>query len=415
MIAALLDPNAAEWPETVARLLNKLGAAHRQSLFPIHFTQVVLPKIGGHIALFTEDATVGAVEMGVGFLFPDRLDRKRPAFVLRYHELANGPPIDPTHLVGVARSLLNNASVTLYDHTVDHAFTQTHTEVNGIDIGLPSAIEAVAARQIQQQVWKSSEELLYPTDIYSDDFPLGTSLMARVDGEVVGFLFGFYKIGSSTLPVDWVERLDGRRRIESQAMGILPAYRGRRIGYLLKWMQAKRAREEGIQIVNWTVDPLQFANAALNFGLLRAVAFDFHADLYPFRNELNQVAASRFGITWLVGSERVRGLQATGTEAQIVDLAQEPKMRTIELESTQTGFAFDDARIAIEIPANWTALQQRDIVAAQRLRQSTDSLFSHIIGCGEGKYAITGVGVNADRRYLIAERASEALWERLQG
>lgn len=68
-------------------------------------------------------------------------------------------------------------------------------------------------------------------------------------------------------------------------MGILPQYRGKRIGFWLKLMQAKQAREDGIDIIHWTVDPLQFANAMLNFGLLRGIVFHHppHESLYLFK------------------------------------------------------------------------------------------------------------------------------------
>jgi predicted GNAT superfamily acetyltransferase len=125
-------------------------------------------------------------------------------------------------------------------------------------------------------------------------------------GKTAGFLFGFYTFDGAPLPADWTERFNGGFRIESQTLGVLPDYRGLRIANLLKKRQAELAWREGVGVVSWTADPLQAPNAALNFGLLKAVAFEFAPDLYPFRNELNRVHASRFGLTWLVGSKRVR-------------------------------------------------------------------------------------------------------------
>ena len=42
----------------------------------------------------------------------------------------------------------------------------------------------------------------------------------------------------------------------------------------------------------------------MNFGRLKEVASGSYPDYYAFRNVLNQVAASRLGITWLVDTER---------------------------------------------------------------------------------------------------------------
>ena len=99
-------------------------------------------------------------------------------------------------------------------------------------------------------------------------------------------------------------------------MGVDPAQRGRGLATALKSAQAEFARQAGIDIVNWTADPLQWPNAVLNFGRLRAVAFEFLPDYYAFRNDLNRVAASRVALTWLVDSPRVRrGLAGRGDEA----------------------------------------------------------------------------------------------------
>ena len=157
--------------------------------------------------------------------------------------------------------------------------------------------------QLQRQVWGAAPDECYPPDIHSLEFGLGTSLVARVEGQPVGFLFGVTKFGGYPLPADWHERFNGDLRLESQMMAVLPQFRGHRIANLLKRQQALDAIEAGIGIVNWTADPLQYANAALNFGLLRAVAFDFIPNLYPFRNELNRVPASRLGVD-LAGAKR---------------------------------------------------------------------------------------------------------------
>ena len=75
--------------------------------------------------------------------------------------------------------------------------------------------------------------------------------------------------------------------------------------------------------------------------------------------------------------------------------------------------AVDAPFIAIEIPANWTALQQENLEAALQWRAATDSLFQRYIGHKPGQYVVTGVGVDGERRFLIAEQVNDALWEQL--
>jgi predicted GNAT superfamily acetyltransferase len=214
------------------------------------------------------------------------------------------------------------------------------------------------------------------------------------------------------------ERFGGDLRLESQTLGVLPAHRGAKIGFLLKKRQAELAQAAGIGIINWTVDPLQWPNAVLNFGRLRAIAFDFTPDYYPFRNELNRVAASRFSLTWLVQSARVQmALSPTTTTAEpastLLDLRQEPGIVRVN-EGWQVQVTHPTApRIAFEIPADWTALQQQDLDAALAWRTTTDALFQRLIGPAPGQYVITTVGLQDERRYLIGEQVSDELWLRL--
>ena len=245
------------------------------------------------------------------------------------------------------------------------------------------------------------------------EFGAGSSLVARVDGRTAGFLFGFYRFGGSALPADWQSRFRGDFRLESQTLAVLPEQRGLRIANLLKKFQAERAVTEGICIVNWTSDPLQYPNAALNFGLLRAIAFEFLPDMYAFRNELNRVNASRFALTWLVDAQRVQATPLVGARANVLDLRRQPEIDRVNDGTLRVDFDSRAPVVAIEIPENWTLLQQLDLELAQRWRTVTDQLFAHYIGIRAGQYAVTGVGADGDRRYLLAERVDDALWERL--
>ena len=70
--------------------------------------------------------------------------------------------------------------------------------------------------------------------------------------------------------------------------------------------------------------------------------------------------------------------------------------------------------MAIEIPANWTQLQQQAPDEALAWRTATDRLFAHYIGSEPGKYVVTDVGVAGERRYLIIQQVTDYLWQRLE-
>ncbi len=388
----------------------RLRSQESIALFPYHFLQVTLPRIGGSAGWLEEDGTI----IGAGFFFPRQRERGGAhVYTLRYHMLPGIPDPDRDLLVNAARDALGGHEVFVYNPAAPQAYSSSHKAYGPVEIGRPHEDEAAAIPALHTEIWGSPPEFIYPADMHSINFAAATSLVARVENRCVGFLAGFAKFEGSPLPADWHARFGGDNRIESQIMGVLPTYRGLRIANLLKRAQAEQAWREGVGIVNWTADPLQYPNAALNFALLRAVAFNFVADLYPFRNNLNRVAASRFGVTWLVGSDRVRSVPVVGAQANVLDLAHRPEIMRVN-EGWSVRIAAPTAEmIAIEVPANWTALQLEDIPSAIRWREATDALFAQLIGTDEGRYVVTNVGVDGERRFLVAERASASLWEQL--
>ena len=399
----------------IDQLRKRLGAPNNPSLFPPHFLKATFPKLGGKTVIFE----IGQRLVGVGFLFPRSVRESTRKFTLRFHKAgfhrAEGAAdidlLDEKRTESRVEELLGGDTVVFYDACVEQRYKRTTRKVEGIEVGNPIAEDALAIRQLQQAIWESEPDLLYPVDIHSIDFRAGTSLVARHNGEPVGFLFGFYKFDGQQLPHAWHTKYGGDFRLESQLLGVLSTYREHNIGFTLKKIQAENAQSEGIGVINWTADPLQYANARLNFGKLKAIAFDFYPDYYSFRNELNQVSASRFGITWLINTKRVTQGLSGGGGATVQNLNYN---RTIQrFDKDTVGFQPDkDAEtIAIEIPENWTALQRKDFEGASKWRIATDLFFQHYLGYDEGKYIVTGVGEDGNRKYLIAEKVNLALLE----
>jgi predicted GNAT superfamily acetyltransferase len=409
-----LDSHSADWRADLDALYQQVGGGQNPHLLPYHFLQAAFPHIGG-VAMRVQ---LGEQVVGGAFALPYNCDptsvHHRLAYVVRYHGALSAFPIDWETLRPHVAQLLHSDQLLFYDPAAPHLYTPTHQQVGVLDIGRPDASEAAAIRDQQQHIWGSPPEFLYPADLHSVDFPIGTSLVARLDGMVAGFLFGFYKRGGPTLPDAWGVYADRELRIESQLMGVLPAQRGLRLGYLLKKIQAEQALAQGISVIHWTVDPLQYANAALNFGLLRAVAFTFTPDYYPFRNDLNRSPASRLSLTWLIGSDRMRTIPLFEAQSAVFPLNHHPTIVRVNQGCQRLDLTADAPVIAIEIPANWTTLQQTQPDEALHWRAATDQLFSHYLGSNPDQYVITDVGVDGEQRFLIAQRADDALWARLE-
>lgn len=406
---AWLDPKASTWNADVASLRLALGAPGNPTLFPLHFLQVTLPRIGGQVVL----ARRGDRLVAAGFLFPRTCQAREQTFALRWHRLNEAEAVDGARAAALLEPLVAGARILLYDPSAPHHYQATSGMPSpaGLSIGHPDAEEARSIRLLQRAIWQSEPDDLYPIDIHSAGFGAAHSLVARSDGAMVGFLFGFYAFAGPAVPQAWPVRTGFR--LESQLLGVAPERRGQGIAAALKAAQAHCARELGIDLVHWTFDPLQFANALLNLGRLRAVAYTFYPRLYRFHNVLNRVDASRLGVTWLVHSGRVRAALAGQAPAELRDLSADRSIVRVNDGCDTLRFDVDAATIALEIPAQWTALQAAALDEARAWRHTTDALLAHYLGPAEGRYMVTGAGQDGPRCYLIAERVDQALLQRV--
>lgn len=403
---APLDPQRPSWPVDVDRLRQELGAPDNPTLFPPHYLKRTLPSIGGHVLRIEDNGRL----LGGAFLFPRQLTAQGRVYTLRFHRADPGAAPDQEQLVHQVGQWLH-AAVVFYDPLSQQPYHPTSRAVDGLDIGHPDALEARAVRGLQQAIWRSEPDYLYPVDIHSAPFQAGLPLVARMEKQVVGFLFGFFMFDGPPVPSNWPWRTNFR--LESQILGVAPDYRGRGIGTALKVEQARLALATGIELVHWTVDPLLFGNAVLNIGRLRAVSYIFYEDYYPFTNELNRVRTSRLRIVWPVASQRVRAILSLKARATLLDLSQERDIRRVNRGWIKYSLEEDADRIAFEIPANWTGMQRDDPDEARRWREVTDRLFRRYLGLQPDRYLITDVGVDGERCYLVASRATPAFLERL--
>ncbi len=410
--AKRIDSSSADWPGQLREIRRRLG--ERPTLLPHHFLEAVLPKIGGAcIHLFRDERGEVVSPCGYAFLLPRNTGEDGATFTLRYEHVAGSGGLDADAVSrAVGEILPPEQKSCFYLPEGDHTFTPTHIHVEGVDCGRPDAEEAAEIRRMQRSIWHSAPDGLYPSDLHSDDGGTGCSLVARVDGELAGFLLGFFRIptGSPGAGLDFYRQ---DLQLESQLLAVAPGKRRRRIGQMLKRLQARQAVEMGIDLINWTTDPLLFANALLNFTRLGAVACEFQPSLYSFRNELNRVIASRLNLLWAVRSKRVqRALRGSG-QLRPTEVETDPGLKVVNEGGESPIFGAESARIAIEIPSDWVTLQRDDMPAAQRWRAVTNRLLGHYLGSQRGRYFITGTGVAGSRRYIIGERVDDSLLEEL--
>jgi predicted GNAT superfamily acetyltransferase len=103
-------------------------------------------------------------------------------------------------------------------------------------------------------------------------------------------------------------REDGKRTHWSHMLGVLPAYRQHRVGERLKWTQRDRALEQGAELIEWTFDPLQAANAHFNLQVLGGIGASYGVDIYgALSGPLHRgTPTDRLIIEWRIDAPHVR-------------------------------------------------------------------------------------------------------------
>jgi predicted GNAT superfamily acetyltransferase len=416
-IVQIIDTRHPDWAGQVDALRVALGAPNNPLLFPAYYLKATFPKIGGKLAVIRSDGVL----LGVGFLFPRGTSDGVREYTVRYHTPSGSAaplsPHDKESLLKMIEQAVPSCRTYFYGPTEKHSFAPRGIETvslknnRTLQIRSPTEQESESIRDMHRIAWQGPpEDDLYPADVHSMEFKPATSLLGTIENKPVGFLFGFYKFSDSKLPKAWQERLRYDLRIESQLTGVIHEYRRYGIAAQLKRVQTQQAAREGIDIINWTVDPLQYANAVLNFNKLKGVCFTFYPNYYTFRNPLNTVSASRFEITLLTKAQRVReGL--TNLSGSLSGLPE--SAHVVNDGVAHSSLNSEAEQVAIEIPAHWTELQGADHALATRWREVTDALFGHYVGYEQGQYIITAARERDNRKYLLAQRVDDNLLTKL--
>ena len=115
---------------------------------------------------------------------------------------------------------------------------------------------------LQRTVWGFADADLIPTRFFV--------VARKIEGQVIGAFDAAGRLAGFCLAVP---ALRGKTvYFHSHMLGVLPEFRGRRLGRRLKLAQRSDALARGIRWVEWTFDPLEGKNAHLNLNLLGAIA-----------------------------------------------------------------------------------------------------------------------------------------------
>ena len=155
--------------------------------------------------------------------------------------------------------------------------------------------------QLQKDIWGDSERELVPSHIFVVAAKTGGQVFgAYDDGNLVGYLLGL---------VGW---RTGVTYIHSHMAGVHPSYQNAGIGRRLKLAQRDDALARGIQLIEWTFDPLKLRNAYFNLVRLGAIVRKYLPDVYGITSSHLDGGrpTDRLLAEWWIGSQRVESILA---------------------------------------------------------------------------------------------------------
>ena len=115
--------------------------------------------------------------------------------------------------------------------------------------------------RLQQEIWGFQDVELLPLRLFVVADKIGGQVLGAFDGSrMVAFCLCIPGLKSG-----------GKYYLHSHMLGVLPEYRNTGLGRRMKLTQRRYALEQGVDLIEWTFDPLEIRNAFFNIERLGAI------------------------------------------------------------------------------------------------------------------------------------------------
>jgi len=268
--------------------------------------------------------------------------------------------------------------------------------------------EMLAVEALQRVVWSSPDMDIVPKDLLLTAIHNGGLAIGAFAGiDLVGICFGFPGFYPTS---------DGPRlKHNSFILGVHPDWSGQGIGFALKRAQWQMVRNQGIDRITWTYDPLLSRNAHLNISRLGAVCNTYLRSEYgEMRDGLNAgLPSDRFQVDWWLNTPRLtRRLGRHPRPALSIDhyrLARATLLSAIqvpgaELHPPEETPSLKGTLLLVEIPPDFLALKTREMSTARDWRFYMREVFETAFASG---YMVTDfVHEQAGSFYVLTSEGS---------
>jgi predicted GNAT superfamily acetyltransferase len=235
---------------------------------------------------------------------------------------------------------------------------------------------------LERTVWGYTDaEDVVPPPVLIVSIKRGGILLGAFDagGEMKGFVYSMPGVK------------DGKLTQWSHMLGVTDDARDQGLGAQLKLAQREAALRRGVDLIEWTYDPLQAMNAHLNFTKLGVVVEEYEENVYGESSSVlhRGTPTDRFVAEWHITLPHVeRRVTALGmpvvrdrsvADAPVVNRSAEGDEWLIPGPSR---LDLSDRRLLVEIPTGFTDMQAREPDLALEWRLATRRIFQTYLGRG---------------------------------
>jgi predicted GNAT superfamily acetyltransferase len=221
--------------------------------------------------------------------------------------------------------------------------------------GLTAHAEFQDAVRLQQQIWGFEEIELLPLRLFVVALKVGGQVFGAFDGQrMIGFCLAIPGLKPGGL------KTGGKSYLHSHMLGVLPEYRDAKVGKRLKLAQRDEALGRGIDLIEWTFDPLEVKNAFFNVERLGAIVRRYVFNQYGTTTSHlhGGLPTDRCIAEWWIGSPRAEAI-----------IAGRP-------------FERNPVEIRIAIPAEIAAIRSDDPKRAREIQQQSSVQFQRAFDNG---------------------------------
>ena len=237
--------------------------------------------------------------------------------------------------------------------------------------------------ELERVIWGPGYVEVVPVPILAVTVLRGGILVGAFDADrMIGFVYSLAGLKRGR-PTQW-----------SHMLGVLDEFRNAGVGHQLKLIQRERALALGLDLIEWTYDPMQALNAHLNFTKLGIVVEEYEVNVYGTSHSPLHGGnpTDRFVAEWNIREPHVeRRLQAAASQATIALRAHDATEAERANRLSTAGRWFECAdirldlrsrRVAVEIPMGFTAMLAEAPELALAWRMATREILTTYFGRG---------------------------------